>query len=238
LVLVGSRRFMEMEGMAVPAALEVVQEDCHVQGHSLVFVAVGEQVAGAIELQPTLRPEAQQAIAALRKRGLALYIISGDHAAPTQTLAQTLGIEHYFAGVLPQDKADLVELLKAEGRTVCFVGDGINDGLALGKADVSVSLRGASTLATDTAQVVLMSQDLRQLEFLLQLAGEFDQSLHRLFRVTLIPVGLVVTSTFLFHTGIYISVLLWQLGMLCGIGMGFLPLFKHSAKPGLANKTQ
>jgi Cu2+-exporting ATPase len=230
MVLVGSRRFMEMEGIAIPAELEAVQEACHDLGHSLVLVAINEQVAGAIELQPTLRPEALAAIAALRKRGLALYIISGDHEAPTRQLAETLGIEHYFAGVLPQEKAGLVEQLKAEGRKVCFVGDGINDGLALSKADVSVSLRGASTLATDTAQVVLMSQDLRQLEFLLQLAREFEQSLKWLFRLTLVPVGTVVASTFLLHTGIYTSLLVWQLGMLSGIGMGFLPLWKQAPK--------
>jgi Cu2+-exporting ATPase len=210
--------------------LEAVQEACHAQGHSLVLVAINAEVAGAIELEPTIRPEALAAIAALRKRKLALYIISGDHEAPTRQLAQTLGIEHYFAGVLPQDKAALVEQLKAEGRTVCFVGDGINDGLALGKADVSISLRGASTLATDTAQVVLMSQDLRQLEFLLQLGREFDQSLKRLFRFTLVPVGTVVASTFLLHTGIYTSLLVWQLGMMSGIGLGFLPLLKHAPK--------
>jgi Cu2+-exporting ATPase len=231
LVRVGSHRFMEMEGIAVPPALDAMQEACHAQGHSLVFVAIHDQVAGAIELQPTIRPEAQEAIATLRTRGLDLYIISGDHQAPTQQLAQTLGIERYFAGVLPQDKASLVEQLKAEGRKVCFVGDGINDGLALGKADVSISLRGASTLATDTAQVVLMSQDLRQLEFLLQLAHEFDQSLNWLFRLTLIPVSTVAASTFLLHTGIYTSLVVWQLGVLSGISMGFLPLLKHPLKP-------
>jgi Cu2+-exporting ATPase len=138
-----------------------------------------------------------------------------------------LGIEQYFAGVLPQDKASLVEQLKANGRKVCFVGDGINDALALGQANVSVSLRGAATLATDTAQVVLMSQDLRQLEFLLKLAHEFDQSLQWLFRLTLVPVGVAVVSTFWLHTGIYTSILIWQLGILGGLGMGFLPLLKH-----------
>ena len=236
LIHVGSRRFMEMEGIAIPPDLEAVQEACHAQGHSLVLVALNAQVVGALELQPTLRPEAQEAIATLRARGLDLYIISGDHQAPTQQLAQSLGIEHYFAGVLPQDKAGLVEQLKAEGRKVCFVGDGINDALALGKADVSVSLRGASTLATDTAQVVLMSQDLRQLEFLLNLAREFEQSLNWLFRITIIPVSTVAVSTFFLHTGIYTSLLVWQLGILSGIGMGFLPLLKHPAEPGIEEK--
>lgn len=231
LIHVGSLRFMAMEGIAIPAELEAIQDACHLQGHSLVLVAVNGQVAGAFELKPTLRPEARQAITALRQRGLALYIISGDHAAPTQQLAQALGIEQYFAGVLPQDKASLVEQLKANGHKVCFVGDGINDALALGQANVSVSLRGAATLATDTAQVVLMSQDLRQLEFLLKLADEFDQSLQWLFRITLIPVGMVAVSTFLLHTGIYTSVLIWQLGILGGLGTGFLPLLKHPARP-------
>ena len=231
LIHVGSRRFMEMERVAIPVDLEAVQEACHAQGHSFVLVALNGQVIGAIELQPTIRPEAQQAIAALRARGLDMYIISGDHKAPTQQLAQALGIENYFAGVLPQDKAGLVEQLKTEGRKVCFVGDGINDALALGKADVSVSLRGASTIATDTAQVVLMSQDLRQIEFLLQLAREFDESLKWLFRITIIPVSTVVISTFFLHTGIYTSLLIWQLGILSGIGIGFLPLLKYPAKP-------
>ena len=74
LIHVGSRRFMAMEGIAIPAELEAVQEACHRQGHSLVLVAVNGQVAGAFELKPTLRPEARQAITALRQRGLALYI--------------------------------------------------------------------------------------------------------------------------------------------------------------------
>lgn len=228
LIYVGSSRYMEMEGIALPDELQTIQAACHDQGHSLVVVAVDGQVAGGIELQPTIRPEAREAIALLHKRGAELYIISGDHEAPTRQLAQSLGIDHYFAGVLPQDKAALVEGLKADGRKVCFVGDGINDALALGKANVSISLSGASTLATDTAQVVLMSQDLRQLDFILQLAQEFEQSLKWLFRITVVPVGTVIASTFLLHTGIYTAVTVWQLGMMSGIGMGFLPLWRHA----------
>ncbi|MBI1298545.1 heavy metal translocating P-type ATPase [bacterium] len=224
---VGSRRYMQMEGISEPAELEALQAKCHDLGHSLVLVGVDGHVAGALELQPTIRPEALEAITALKDRGVGLYIISGDHAAPTSMLAATLGIERYFAGVLPQDKAGLVEQLKAEGRNVCFVGDGINDALALGKANVSVSLSGASTLAIDTAQVVLMSQDLRHLSFLLQLAKEFDQSLEWLFRLTLVPVATVIASTFLLHTGIYTAITAWQLGMMTGIGIGFLPLWRH-----------
>ncbi|MGB0386666.1 MAG: HAD-IC family P-type ATPase, partial [Ardenticatenaceae bacterium] len=74
----------------------------------------------------------------------------------TRRLAQELGIDHYFANTLPENKADLVKQLQEEGRTVCFVGDGINDAIALKQAHVSISLRGATTIAMDTAQIVLM----------------------------------------------------------------------------------
>ena len=75
-------------------------------------------------------------------------IISGDHEAPTKKLAESLGMDRYFAQVLPADKAEYVTKLQSEGRKVCFVGDGINDSIALKQANVSISLRGASSIAT------------------------------------------------------------------------------------------
>lgn len=228
-VRVGSRRFIEMEGVPVPTDLDALQNASHAQGHSLVLVAVGEQVAGAIELAPTIRPAAKQAVAELQRQGLALYIISGDHEAPTRHLAAQLGIEHYYAGVLPQDKATLVEGLKADGRTVCFVGDGINDAIALSKAHVSVSLRGATTIATDTAQVVLMSQDLSHLTFLRNMAQKFDGTLQTIFRLTVLPVAIVTGTTFLLHTGIYFSILIGTLGFWSGVGVALLPFRRYNS---------
>ena len=225
---VGSRRFLETEGIEIPEEFRQLQDVCHTEGHSLVLVALGEQLAGAIELEPTLRPEAREAVTTLRQRGFAIYILSGDHTIPTQRLAKELGVEHYIAEVLPQEKAQVIEQLKADGRTVCFVGDGINDSLGLFKADVSVSLHGASTLATDTAQIVLMGQDLRYLDFSIQLAQDFDTSLQQLFRLTLVPVGLVVSTTFFLQTGINFSTLIWQLGVLSGVALGFQPLKRYA----------
>jgi Cu2+-exporting ATPase len=226
-VRVGSRRFMEMEELSTPADLEALQTASHAQGHSLVLVAIDEQVVGAIELVPTIRPEAKRAVAELQAQGLALYIISGDHEAPTRHLAEQLGIDHYYAGVLPQGKAALVEGLKADGRTVCFVGDGINDAIALSKAHVSVSLRGATTIATDTAQVVLMSQDLSHLTALRELGQKFAGTLHLLFRLTVLPVALVTATTFLLHTGIYFSILVGATGFWSGVGIALLPLHRY-----------
>lgn len=180
LIRIGSRRFMEMEGLSLPAALQAIQTACHEQAHLLVFVAIEDQVVGALELQTTLRPEARQLVQRLRQRQLDLYIISGDHQAPTQALAHELGITNYFANTLPEQKASRVAELQKTGRKVCFVGDGINDAIALRQADVSISLRGATTAATDTAQIVLMDEDLQQIDTLLSLSHEFNQRVKRM----------------------------------------------------------
>lgn len=87
-----------------------------------------------------------------------------------------LGIDHYFAEVLPEAKAQLVARLQAEGRFVCFVGDGINDAIALKKAHTSISLRGASTAATDTAQIVLTDESLEQLAHVFEMAQRFHDN--------------------------------------------------------------
>ena len=172
-VCVGSMRFMEMEGIALPPAMVELQTRCHGEGHSLVLVAIDGDVAGAIELHTTVRPEAKLIVQGLRRRNItSMYIISGDHETPTRRLAETLGIEHYFAETLPENKAALIEGLQQAGKVICYVGDGINDSIAMKKSHVSVSLRGASTLAVDTAEVILLDESLNQLGRLFDIARE------------------------------------------------------------------
>jgi P-type E1-E2 ATPase len=163
-VRVGSRRFMEMEGIRLTREIEAALGEAHREGHTMVMVAVGNRLGGALELRASLRPEVRDIVQGLRERGIKhIAIISGDHEAPTRKLAEELGMDRYFAQVLPADKADYVERQQREGRKVCFVGDGINDAIALKKANVSISLRGATSIATDTAHVVFMEQGLRKL---------------------------------------------------------------------------
>lgn len=223
-VRVGSDRYMDMEGIPIPSEIQVQQKTCHAQGHSLVMVAVNDQLAGAIELQPTIRPEAKRIISDLRQRNLEIYIISGDQAEPTRKLANELGIEHYFANILPEDKAGLVVKLQQEGKSVCFVGDGINDSIALKKANVSVSLRGATTVATDTAQIVLMDQSLVQLGELFDIAQKFDTNMKTGFYAAIIPGATVISGVFLWHFGLYAAIAVHGLGLLSSLGVAMLPL--------------
>ncbi|MFN9545846.1 MAG: heavy metal translocating P-type ATPase [Cyanobacteriota bacterium] len=176
-VSVGSERFLTAQNYEIPAALQEAQKIAFAEGRALVFVAVGEAVAGAIELEAVLRAEAKEIVNWLRHKGMMLYILSGDQDAPTARLAADLGMDGYFANTLPEQKAEQVKRLQSAGKKVCFIGDGINDAIALRQAEVSLSLRGATTVATDAAQVVLMDDDLTQLRLLWELAEGFQRSI-------------------------------------------------------------
>ncbi|CAK0765316.1 conserved membrane hypothetical protein [Gammaproteobacteria bacterium] len=176
-IRLGSERFLAGNGLVLPETFTTAQVNAHDAGHALVFVAVEEEILGAIELAARVRPEADEVIRWLKGRGLQLYILSGDHEAPTARLAARLGMHGYFADTLPEQKADKIQALQAQGRRVCFIGDGINDAIALRQADASVSLRGATTVATDAAQVVLMDDHLSQLPLLWALAQGMQRNL-------------------------------------------------------------
>lgn len=227
LIRVGSDRFMTLEQIALPAAVQTLQAQCHGQGHSLVMVAVDDQMVGAIELEPTIRPEAKAVIDQLRQRNLDFYIISGDQEGPTRKLAQTLGIANYFANTLPENKAQLVEKLQQEGRAVCFVGDGINDSIALKKANVSISLSGATSVATDTAQVVLMDATLQQLPLLFKLADEMDANLKTSLALAIIPGLGIWAGVFFFHLGILGAAAIYEASLWVGMGNAFRPFLTY-----------
>ena len=225
LIRVGSRRFMEMEGIVIPDAIEKKLEAVHEDGDTMVMVAIDERLGGALELRAALRPEVKDIIKGLRERGIKhLAIISGDHEAPTKKLAEELGMDRYFAQVLPADKADYVERLQAEGRKVCFVGDGINDSIALKKANVSISLRGATTIATDTAHIVFLEQGLGKLCELRDIARNLDHNIRRSWGMILVPNAACVVGVFSLGLGVGFSVLTNNVAALGALVNGILPM--------------
>jgi Cu2+-exporting ATPase len=226
-IQVGSARFMEMEGMALSEKIKPILSDAHESGHSLVMIAVDRQIVGAIELHATIRPEVKNIIKELHQRRIAVHIISGDQEKPTQRLAKELGIDNYFANTLPENKADLIQQLIDEGKVVCFVGDGINDSIALKKAHVSISLKGASTVATDTAQIVLMDASLKHLCQVFNIADELDKNLNTGLVTTIVPGIATIGGVFLLHLGIVSAIVIFNTGLLVGVGNSMLPLLKH-----------
>ena len=230
-VKLGSRRFMASEGIELPAEFLAVLDEAHRLGNTMVLVAADGRVVGAIELRAAIRPEVRQVISDLRQAGIEhIGIISGDHDGPTRRLAESLGMDRYFAQVLPADKADYVAKLQAEGRTVCFVGDGINDSIALKKADVSISLRGASSIATDTAKVIFLEGGLSRLCELRDIAAPRPEREPKLGDDR----GANVTNmigVFTMGFGIMASVATNNVSALAALANGLLPLRKMK-RPG------
>ncbi len=193
----------------------------------MVMVGVDDRLGGAIELQAAVRPEVREIVEGLRRRGIQhIAIISGDHEAPTKKLAESLGMDRYFAQVLPADKAEYVEKLQKEGCKVCFVGDGINDSIALKKANVSISLRGASSIATDTAQIVFLEEGLAKLCELRDIARDLDRNVKRSWSMILAPNIACIAGVFTMGFGIMASVVTNNVAALAALGNGVLPLRK------------
>ncbi|RKZ85118.1 MAG: heavy metal translocating P-type ATPase [Candidatus Parabeggiatoa sp. nov. 1] len=236
IVRVGSTRFMHKEGIAIPPNIQTLQAQGDENGHSLVYVALDDKLAGVIELQPSIRPEAQEIIHQLKQRGMSLYIISGDHEQATRNLAKKLKIDHYFAEILPEQKGDLVADLRSSGKFVCFVGDGINDAIALKQANVSISLRGASTAATDTAQIILMDSSLDKINQLFEISNNFENNLHINYLTTIVPGVVCLGGMLFFHLSILGAVMLFYAGTATGLTNTMLPLLKYTKHDELSKK--
>jgi len=171
-VLIGSRRFMEQQHVRLDRGRDD-ESAAHAVGASPIFVAIDDRLAGMLELQDQLRDDAPDAVRALRARKMRnVIMLSGDHPEPSRVIADTLGLRHHYAELLPEDKARLVRELKAEGRVVAMVGDGVNDALALRAADVGMAVPGGAAVASEAADIVLLSGGLDRVVRALDLARE------------------------------------------------------------------
>jgi Cu2+-exporting ATPase len=210
-VRVGSLRFMTQENVAIPDDIQPEIDRCFAEGISLVFVAQQHVLIGIIELATTLRPEAKSLVNGLKASGILVYILSGDREAPTKKLAEQLGVDKYFADTLPNAKAEIIRKLKAEGRIVGFIGDGINDSIALREADVSLSFRAATQIASDSAQIILMNDNLEHLQFLFTLSHAFNHRIKINYQHSLIlslvagTAAIVSPHRFVIVQGLYIA---------------------------------
>jgi P-type E1-E2 ATPase len=165
-VLVGRPEFLVARGVPWPAEAGRALAELEGQGQTPLAVALDGRVAGLLGVADAPREEAADALRWLRAAGVRrIVLLTGDREAPARAVAQAVGIapQDVHAGLLPEDKVALVAGLRAEGYRVAMIGDGVNDAPALAAADVAIALGAAGTdLAMDAADVVLMTDDLRQ----------------------------------------------------------------------------
>ncbi|MFN8459836.1 MAG: heavy metal translocating P-type ATPase, partial [Anaerolineae bacterium] len=159
-VLLGNARLMDSRQVILNGLSEKAQQ-LQQQAKTAMWVAVDGQAAGIIGIADTVKEGSQEAIAALKKQGLQVVMMTGDNEATAQAIAAEVGVERVLAEVLPGDKAANVANLQNEGLAVAMVGDGINDAPALAQADVGIAIGTGADVAMEAADVTLISGDLR-----------------------------------------------------------------------------
>ncbi|MDO4944543.1 MAG: heavy metal translocating P-type ATPase [Ruminococcus sp.] len=181
--VVGSRHFVsEDEGVTITEEQQT-EIDEKSGACSVVYLAIGGKLAGALCISDPPRAEAKEAVARLKKAGIKnIIMLTGDSLKAAEITAEKLGITEYRAQVLPEDKHSYVEKLKADGRRVIMVGDGINDAPALAAANVSVAMSDASDVARETADITLRSSNLSELAVLRTLSERLMERINRNYR--------------------------------------------------------
>ncbi len=140
------------------------------QGKTVVFVLVDGNVAGAIALADIIRPESREAIARLKGMGIRTMMLTGDNRKVARWVSEAIGLDEYFAEVLPQEKASKVKAVQARGLTVAMTGDGVNDAPALAQADVGIAIGAGTDVAVETADIVLVRSNPRDVVAIIQLS--------------------------------------------------------------------
>ena len=159
-IRVGTPRYMAEAGVDLQPAEEEL-EAMGRRGRSPVLVSEDARLIGLIGLADQARPEAKEVVAALRKSGTDVVMLTGDHPSAAHAVAAEVGISTVRARVLPDDKARVIEELQSDGRRVALVGDGVNDAPALAQADLGIALGGGTDVAVEAAAVTLSGDSLR-----------------------------------------------------------------------------
>jgi P-type E1-E2 ATPase len=148
------------------------------KGRTTVLVAVDGTVTGMVALADTVKPSAAAAIRELTAMGLRTVLLTGDNAATAHAVAEEVGIDEVIAEVLPDGKADVIARLRAEGRSVAMVGDGVNDAPALAGANLGMAVVSGTDVALGAADLILVRDDLRVVPSAVQLARATLRTIH------------------------------------------------------------
>jgi Cu+-exporting ATPase len=158
-LLVGNPLLLTERGVALDVARESGDGFAR-EGKTPMYVAVDGRPMGIVAVADTLKPRSAEIVAALRRMGLDVVMLTGDNRVTAGAIAKQLGVEHHLAEVLPEHKADEVKKLQAAGRRVAMVGDGINDAPALAQADLGIAIGAGTDVAIESADIVLIGEDL------------------------------------------------------------------------------
>jgi Cu2+-exporting ATPase len=171
----GNRALVLDQGLEPPTEADKLAA----QGKTVVHVVINDEVAGVIGLADMIREESKEAVSGLRAMGIKVAMLTGDNQATAAFVAAELGLDTFFAEVLPEDKSKAVAQLQAEGQTVAMVGDGVNDAPALVQADVGIAIGAGTDVAMESADIVLVKNDPRDVVRLIRLSRLTGQKMRQ-----------------------------------------------------------
>jgi Cu+-exporting ATPase len=203
-IIIGNQKCMEIMKIDTKGQEEAMHR-LQDEAKTTVYMIVDGKMAAVIAMADTLKPFAKEAIQELKKMGKEIVMITGDNPKTANAIARVVGIDRVLAEVLPQDKAENVKKLQAEGKKVAMVGDGINDSPALAQADLGIAIGSGSDVAIETGEIILVKDDLRDVVTAIQLSSKTIKKVWQnlfwafFYNVVAIPVAagahLLVTQT-------------------------------------------
>lgn len=181
--VIGSYHFVfEDENSVIPKGMEEKFSRLPAE-YSHLYLAIEGVLAAVICIEDPLRPEAAEIVRQLKKAGLKkIVMMTGDSERTAKAIAKKVGVDEYYAEVLPEDKANFVEKEKAEGRKVIMIGDGINDSPALSAADVGIAISEGAEIAREIADITVAADDLAEILVLRMLSNRLMKRIHRNYR--------------------------------------------------------
>ncbi len=169
---VGNKRLLEENNIQTEAKLLETAEVWSNEAKTVIWFANEKMALAVIAISDTIKKNSENAIRRLQNDGIEVYMLTGDNESTAKAIAIQVGIKHFKAGVLPEQKAEFVKQLQNEGKTVAMAGDGINDSTALAQADVSIAMGKGSDIAMDVASMTIISSDLNKIPEAIRLSKQ------------------------------------------------------------------
>lgn len=179
-ITAGNEKLFGSEGIIIAREITAAVQQYAQSGCSIIYIAVNGEAAGFIALADTVRLEAADMLAGVKRAGKTTMLLTGDHFNAAESVAAMVGVDEVYAGCLPEDKLHIIAGYEDKGEHICMLGDGINDAPALKKACTGIAMGGVgSDIAVDAADIVLINDDFREFGHLLELSRQMMQTIRK-----------------------------------------------------------
>ncbi len=168
-VWLGNRRLFAQQGIRIED-VEATLRKLEADGKTAMLVGAGTILFGVVAVADTVKPEAAEAVAALKSRNVKVVLLSGDNRRTAEAIGRQVGIDRVIAEVMPEDKVQTIQDLQKQGEVVAMVGDGVNDAPALAAADIGIAIGSGSDVAKETGSIILIRDDVRDVVASIQLS--------------------------------------------------------------------